>query len=97
MTRNTAETCSILGGHLHTSEGQDGETRGNRLRGANTGEVVWPKEKDACCYRFHKVEFLEAVTWPEGTPHTRPATELQVRDTVLSANVPLSQVMGEPQ
>ena len=49
MTRNTAETRSILGGHLHTSEDQDGETRRNRLRGTNTGEVVWPKEKDACC------------------------------------------------
>lgn len=49
MTRNRAETRSILGGHLHTSGGQDGETRGNRLRGVNTGEVVWPKEKDACC------------------------------------------------
>ena len=47
--RNAAEMHVILGGHLLTSWEKDGETRRNRLRGTNIGEVVWPKEKGPCC------------------------------------------------
>ena len=49
MTRNAAGTHVILGGRLLTSGDKDGETRRNRLRGTNIGEVVWPKEKGPCC------------------------------------------------
>ena len=49
MIRNVAGMHVLLGGHLLTSGDKDGETRRNRLRGANIGEVVWPKEKGPCC------------------------------------------------
>lgn len=91
MIRNVAGMHVLLGGHLLTSGDKDGETRRNRLRGANIGEVVWPKEKGPCCQRFHKVSCNLVRGYSSSqTCHRAPGE----RHCSL-ANVPSFGVLGE--
>lgn len=47
MARRIEETHSVLEGQVHIRGDQEGETRRNRLRGTNIGEVAW-LQREGC-------------------------------------------------